>query len=82
MRKGKQAMMNRITELAKHNNLQVLGIERGKHYRVEVQRPDGSTGKLTMSASPSCYRGEKNVDTQWRHFAMGISDLKFKSQKD
>lgn len=82
MRKGKQAMMNRITELAQKNNLEVLAVTRGKHYRVEAKRPDGSTGMLTISETPSCYRGEKNVDTQWKHFALGIHDLKFKSQKE
>ncbi len=81
MRKGKNAMMDKITELARKNQLEVIGITRGKHYRVEVQRPDGSTGKLTMSMSPSCYRGEKNLEMQWRHFAMGIN-LKGRSQKD
>lgn len=74
MYKGKKATLAKIMELAAKNNLEVMDIKLNGHYKVEVKRPDGVTGNLIVSGSPSCHRAAKNLDRQWRHFAIGLYD--------
>lgn len=74
MYKGKKSILNKIHDLAAQNNLEVMDIKLNGHYKVELKRPDGVTGKIIVSGSPSCHRSDQNVAKQWRHFAMGLYD--------
>lgn len=61
-----------IEELARQTGCKVLSVKHTNHFRLEVQRPDGTVGMMTHPVSASDHRAIKNQLSHWKHFAAGI----------
>lgn len=69
---AKRKVIQEIQALAAEFKLDVVSISTAKHLRVELRRPDGTTGMMTHPVSASDHRAQMNQRAHWRQFAAGI----------
>lgn len=62
-----------IEKLCRDAELEVLGVERGKHLRVRVRAKDGREGLQVFSVSSSDHRTMQNRKSDLRRFARGVA---------